>query len=114
MKIDAEMQAVIDAQKPRLTAEEEAVRSLGEQIGYGRLMQATETVWRRVNESRGMVGAEYTTGPCAASTVPCLHMKKNAEKAHPDWFVGGHCEWCCGAGCVTKRVAKAMTESKGP
>lgn len=96
------------AWQPRLDAEEEAVRRLGDQIGYGRLMQAAEAVWRRKAIAQGTPGSEHTTGPCAAAMVPCPCRTGGAEDNHPEWFTGGHCDWCCGAGRVTKRVADAM------
>jgi hypothetical protein len=107
LRDDPEIQAVLDAQKPRIDAEERAVQQLGDQIGYGRLMQAAETVWRRINIAENRPGAEHTTGPCAASMVPCPHL---ASK-HKGWRdKNGHCDWCCGAGRVTQRVARAMLD----
>ena len=92
--------------KPRLDAEEEATRRLGDAIGYGRLMQCAETVWRQKAIAQDMPGSEHTTGPCAAFMVPCPHRDKDARD---EWFdANGHCDWCCGAGRVTKRVAEAM------
>jgi excinuclease UvrABC ATPase subunit len=108
-RYDQEMQKIIDAQRPRLDAEERAVKQLGDQIGYGRLMQAAETVWRQISIEKNTPGAEHTTGPCAAMMVPCPHL---ADK-HKSWRdKNGHCDWCCGAGRVTQRVAKAMLDSK--
>ena len=81
------------------TAEEDAVRRLGEDIGFGRVMQLAESEWRKKNAEIGMPdGAEHTRGPCAGFMVPCDH---NGEEGHK-------CDWCCGAGRVTKRVAQAM------
>lgn len=109
---DQEFKAAFDAemrrQKPRIDAEEEAVERLGEAIGYGRLMQAAETVWRRKAIEQKTPGSEHTTGPCAALMVACPHREDDAEEAHPEWFTRGHCDWCCGAGRVTERVAAAM------
>ena len=107
MPIDEETyRTVMAQQRPRLDAEEVAVEELGEAIGYGRLMQAAETVWRRKAIEQGISGSEHTTGPCASFMVPCPHRD---EDAHPDWFdENGHCDWCCGAGRVTGRVAAAM------
>jgi hypothetical protein len=109
--MDVEMQKIIDAQRPMLDAEEAAVKRLGDQIGYGRLMQAAEKVWREINAACGMHGGEHTTGPCAAMMVPCPCRNPMAEERHPEWFTGGHCDWCCGALRVTERVSKAMTNS---
>lgn len=57
--------------KPRMDAEEAAVKSLGDAIGYGRLMQAAETIWREKAVAQGTPGSEHTTGPCAALMVKC-------------------------------------------
>ena len=74
--------------------ETQAVQTLGEQIGFGRMMQLAEQIWRErlARDRRG----EHTTGPCAALMVPCKHPVRDEN---------GHCEVCCGAGRVTKWVA---------
>lgn len=100
---EREMRAMIEAQRPRLDAEEREVEALGRRIGFGRLMQAAEAVWRRV----GVVpGSEHTVGPCASMMERCPHLADPGP--NPAWFTGPHCDWCCGAGRVTKRVAQAM------
>lgn len=72
------------------------VANLGDEIGFGRMMQLAQSVWRdRVNGK----GSEFAYGPCVSMTVPCPHPEKDAN---------GHCEWCCGSGWVTKRVLEAM------
>lgn len=105
-----EFAAILKAQAPRLAAEEAAVAQIGDAIGYGRLMQAAETVWRRRAAEQGIQGSEHTVGPCAASMVPCGCRARGAQKRHPQWFTLGHCDWCCGSGRVTRRVALAMVE----
>ena len=99
-------------QAPRIAAEEQAVERLGDEIGYGRLMQAAETVWRRKAIANGTPGGEHTTGPCASMMVTCPHREDSAEDNHPEWFSYGSCDWCCGAGRVTTRVAKAMRQKQ--
>jgi hypothetical protein len=94
-------------QQPRIDAEERAVRELGDAIGYGRLMQCAEKVWRDINRERNMEGAEHTTGPCASMMVRCPH---TVDKFKGWLDRNGHCDWCCGAGRVTERVAKAMRD----
>jgi hypothetical protein len=74
-------------------AEEKAVRELGDRIGYGRMMQLAEQIWRTL--PYGDKGA-HSVGPCVGLLVPC---------PHPD---GPNCDWCCGSGRVTKRVLAAM------
>lgn len=98
--------AVMAAQAPRLAAEEIEVERLGRAIGFGRLMQAAESVWRRVAIDNGTPGSEHTTGPCASMMEPCPC--RVDDPAKDEWFAGGHCDWCCGAGRVTNRVARAM------
>lgn len=77
--------------------EENAVRQLGNEIGYGRMMQLAEQVWRKKLMADGLAGGEHTTGPCAAFMVPCPHPERDAN---------GHCDWCCGAGRIAKRIAE--------
>jgi hypothetical protein len=91
---------IMAAQKPIHDAEEAAVRKLGDAIGYGRMMQLAERIW---NEKQP--GGAHSTGPCVFFLVPCPHLTtKNIA-----WLdENGHCDWCCGAGRVTKRVAAAM------
>lgn len=77
------------------------VTAIGDAIGYGRLMQLAEQIWKGKEGDRG---GEHTVGPCGAFMVPCEHWIKNDR---------GHCELCCGAGRVTKGVAAlAYAESQ--
>ena len=89
--------------------EEKLVREIGRSIGYGRTMQLCEQLWREdlVEIHHLKPGGEHTTGPCAAMMVPCP-CQKNGRDAN------GHCDWCCGAGRVTKRVRKAIMATLGP
>lgn len=79
--------------------EELAVRELGQKIGFGRIMQLCEQLWREELATANMQGGEFAHGPCTAFLVPCPCKT-------------GSCDWCCGAGRVTKRVRKAMNRSK--
>lgn len=82
--------------RARNSSEEAAVRRLGDAIGYGRMMQLAEQIWRAKLVADGLPpGGEITTGPCAVFMVPC---------PHPVLDSNGHCEVCCGAGRVTKWV----------
>lgn len=81
-------------------SEESLVRELGGAIGYGRMMQLAEQEWRKLLARSGHAGGEHTTGPCASSMVPC---QCRTEK-EPQLDANGHCDWCCGAGRVTKHV----------
>lgn len=87
-----------------MTNEETAVRDLGNSIGYGRLMQLAEQIWKAVAIAGGVPGSEHTTGPCAVFMVPC----QCRELKKPQLDSNGHCDWCCGAGRVTERVRQAQ------
>lgn len=80
--------------------EENAVRKLGDKIGYRRLMQLGEEMWRKRLTARKQEGAEHTVGPCSAFLVQC---------PHPEVDGNGHCEWCRGSGRLTARVAELIT-----
>ena len=82
-------------------AEENMVRALGGSIGYGRIMQLAEQLWREKITPDGHEGAEHTTGPCALFMVPC---------PHPVLDDNGHCEVCCGCGRITKWVASNLAK----
>lgn len=75
----------------------DAVRLLGERIGYGAVMQAAEIAWRQKLEAAGYPGGEHSVGPCAGLLVSCS--------------CDGGCDWCEGSGRVTRRVRKAMDEA---
>jgi len=69
-------------------SEKAAVTQLGDQIGYGRIMQLCHEIW----SEKDMFGGALVTGPCAALTVPC-----GCEVQH-------QCDWCCGSGWLTEHV----------
>lgn len=76
--------------------EEDAVRRLGDAIGYGRLMQLAEKLW-----NARQPGASLSVGPCVAFLVPCPCPESGRDEH-------GHCTWCSGAGRVTERVRAAI------
>ena len=79
------------------------IKALGENGGYGALMQSAGKLWRQSLIDKGYPGGgELSVGPCVAMLVPCPHLEKDAD---------GHCEWCCGSGRVTKRVIEAQIAS---
>jgi hypothetical protein len=82
--------------------EENAVRQLGDLIGYGRMMQLAEQLWRKKLKPQGISGGEHTVGPCAALMVKCPHPENGRDE-------NGHCDWCCGSGRVTRKVLAAMS-----
>lgn len=77
--------------------EENAVRDLGEHIGYGNMMQLAERLW---NEAQP--GGAHSVGCCVAFLVPCPCVDR-VDRVK--------CDWCCGAGRVTKRVAEEVVKS---
>jgi len=82
--------------------EEELVRKLGEDIGYGRTMQLCEKLWNDKLARAGMKrGGEHAVYCCAIFLVPCPGCAPARRRDES-------CGWCCGAGRVTKRVAKAI------
>ncbi len=83
--------------------EEAYVKVMGEKIGFGRMMQLGEKLWREHLGPLGIAGGEHSVGPCVALLVQCPH--PDVEDA-----TAGGCDWCCGSGRVTKRVLDAMNE----
>jgi len=91
----------------RVRAEENAVRQLGDAIGYGRVMQLAGQLWGEALVSRGHPpGGEFAIGPCVAFVVPCRCTEDRGDADE-------HCDWCCGAGRVTERVRAAMDVARG-
>ena len=96
-----------------MSAIEEIARvgDLGRAIGYGRVMQLCERLWRDRLIAEGLPGGgEYTTGPCAAFMVRCQCI----EEAEPELDSNGHCDWCCGAQRVTEKVRQAQRGAEVP
>lgn len=89
-----------EADVERMKREEELMRELGNRIGYGRTMQLAQQEWRAKLVKEGHAGGEHTVGCCATFAVVC---GCNYIRNNP-----GHCEWCCGAGWVTRRVREAQ------
>lgn len=84
----------------RDAAERPVVRELGERIGYGRVMQLCEELWREKQP-----GGEHTVGPGGMFMVPCPHPEGGN-------LVG--CDWCCGSGRITRRIAEIAREGLLP
>lgn len=81
--------------------ESERVQRLGERMGYGRVMQLAESLWRaKLVREQGFSGGELTVGPSAAALTPCDCVTQNQAD----------CDWCCGTGRVTDRVLIAMRD----
>lgn len=77
----------------RRNAEKREVRALGDRIGYGNVMALAEQIWNDKDR-----GAAHSVGPCVAFLVPCRHIG----------YTPINCDWCCGAGRVTKKVDEVM------
>jgi len=78
------------------------VRDLGDRIGYGHLMHLASAVWGAKLDADGHSGAQFAVGCCVAFMVPCQCHEMPPED---------HCDWCCGTGRVTIRVAEAQKEA---
>lgn len=83
-------------------SEEALVKSLGEKIGYGRMMQLAQQEWRKRLLPQQMEGAEFAYGPCVFFTVTCSC--RDEGKAG--------CDWCGGSGWVTKKVREMQEKEK--
>jgi hypothetical protein len=89
--------------KERDAAEEVAVSQLGRSVGFGRIMQLCQKLWREHLIEQGYpAGGEFVYGPCAVFMVECPHPVKDEN---------GHCEICCGSGQITKGTAKLAAHS---
>jgi hypothetical protein len=87
-------------------SEHAAVRELGEHIGWGNVMHRAEQCWREhLVAHGGPAGGEHTCGPCSALLVPCPCVQTRGD--------GPACDWCCGAGRLTKRVYEARLAAEG-
>lgn len=87
-----------------MEAEKEIVKNIGEKIGYGRMMQLAQELWREKleKEQPSLVGGEFAYGPCVSMTVPC-ECERTEENPH--------CDWCCGSGWLTEKVKKIKDAS---
>lgn len=78
-------------------------------IGYGRLMQIWQKLWREyLVKIGGNGGGEFAIGPCVAMLVPC----QCVEDEEPELEQGRHCGWCCGTHKVTERVRLAQKHAR--
>jgi hypothetical protein len=82
--------------------EERLVRILGDSIGYGRMMQLAERLWNERLVADGFPdGGAHSAYCCGVFLVPCPACPEEDQS----------CDWCCGAGRVTERVAQAIKEA---
>lgn len=77
---------------PHTTNWEGVVAATCDAFGFGFVMQVAARVWRDRDPKGALV-----VGPCVSAVVECSH-----PGATP------HCDWCCGAGWVTQKVAEAQ------
>jgi hypothetical protein len=94
------------AMMARVNALEKAdVQDLGDRIGYGRMMQLAQECWRESLVAQRYPGfppgMEFQYGPCVSETVPCGCGHVSA------------CDWCCGAGWLTKKVKALQDQAAG-
>lgn len=83
--------------------EERLVQEVGEKIGYGRTMQLCERLWGEKLEGSGLPkGGAHAVYCCGVFLVPCPGVAHRNSQ-------GPSCDWCCGAGRVTDKVAWAMS-----
>lgn len=70
----------------------DTVMRLGEQIGFGNLMDLARDAWRDVlaRDWPGCEGGEFQVGPCVTMTIEC-----GCERG---------CDWCAGSMWLTKHV----------
>lgn len=100
-EVEKQYRAMLKARRPRDQAEKIIVKEMGDFMGYGRVMQLCEEIWHEneIAAGRGHASGAFVHGPCRASMVPC---------PHPILDDNGHCDICCGAGRITKGVAKLL------
>ena len=96
-----QVKEIIELRKRMDKQQKPIVKKLGDEIGYGRLMQLTEEMWREKAEFKG---SELAVGACVSFMVICDHSIKDDN---------GHCKLCCGAGRVTKGVKDLADELRG-
>ncbi len=77
--------------------QEDLVRQLGDQVGYGFVMHMCEKIWEEKSP-----GAAKSVGCCTLFLVPCPGCKLAADRGDR------HCDWCCGSHRVTEKVAKLI------
>lgn len=68
------------------------VEKICERFGYGRVMQIASESWQEKASSEGTPGEGLVIGPHAVMVVAC--------GCNPEYS----CQWCCGAGWLTKHV----------
>lgn len=96
--IDPELRAIHAAQT-------EEVRHLCQAIGYGRVMNEAERLWREHESTLGHDASIVPAiGPPRRFLVACMCAEARPTRQ-------GDCEWCCGTGRVTKRVRRAMLDA---
>ncbi len=85
------------------------VRELGDRIGYGNMMQLAERIWDQKLLDDGLPeGGAHSVGCCTTFLVACPAPQHKEDFEPYGDGSDRHCDWCCGSGRVTQRVALAM------
>jgi len=79
-------------------SEHKLVATLGNEMGFGRIMQLARECWAEELAKQGFEGGEFQYGPCVALTTEC--------------GCSGSCDWCCGSGWLTIHVKKLKDQSE--
>jgi hypothetical protein len=90
------MNSIPEHIKKKWRTEKKLMESLGESMGFGRIMQLANECWREKLKKNNMQGGEFVYGPCMALTVPC--------GCEEDRKQGKSCDWCCGSLRLTEKV----------
>lgn len=105
----AEIERIAQLHAGQRAREECIAREMGSLIGFGRMMQLGQKLWREQLIAQGLNGGgEFSIGPCVAFMVRC----QCVEEERPEFDSNGHCEWCCGSHQVTERVRQAQKASR--
>jgi len=92
-----------------MSDEDELVRNLGDYIGYGNMMVRAQKLWAEtLKKEHGLPGGgAFAVYCCESFLVPCPGRAHKQGEGH-------NCDWCCGAGRVTEKVAWAMSRLEPP
>lgn len=90
--IDRKSEEMMESIRERDRREVESVRVQFERMGYGRVMQIANQLWKE----RHPIGA-HSIGPCEVFMVSC-----DCENSE--------CDLCCGSGKITKGVKQLRSD----
>jgi len=104
MTPDDEFEESMRRARLRQDAYDADIEALCERIGYGNVMASASRLWAAKCDAKGEPRGNFAVGACEVMTVPCPHPASGKD-------VRGHCDWCCGAGWVTKKVLEAINDA---